>query len=150
MVSIVIKIAVGAYFIPVSLQLLFAFVVFRLVNYLIKNHKNIDKIQIRNKEDCELFCIEPDATDEVIKDKYKKLALLHHPDKHGGNTEEMAKINSAKDRLLGITKLNTLDELFNESKKETQYYKNICMHGWYKIYPMIYEWFCKPLINKFK
>ena len=149
MVSIIIKIGLALYFIPVSLQLWYLFCIFRLANYIMNNPKKFNKIKIRNQEDCELFGIDIDATDEIIKEKYKKLALLNHPDKCGGNTEEMAKINDAKDRLLGITKSdNIIDQLNEHSEKEIQYYKNICLYGWYKIYPIIYYNIIKPLLFK--
>lgn len=38
-------------------------------------------------------------TPELIKDRYRKLARQHHPDREGGSTEKMQKINAAADLL---------------------------------------------------
>jgi DnaJ domain len=41
-----------------------------------------------------------DASAEEIEEAYRRLAMRHHPDR-GGSVDEMARINSARDALLG-------------------------------------------------
>jgi DnaJ domain len=40
------------------------------------------------------------ATEEEIKEAYKKMAMVWHPDRPGGSAERMKDINEAKDILL--------------------------------------------------
>ncbi len=39
--------------------------------------------------------VRADASIEVIKENYRRLARDHHPDRHGGNADRMAEINTA-------------------------------------------------------
>ncbi|KAI6039059.1 DnaJ domain-containing protein [Pisolithus marmoratus] len=36
----------------------------------------------------DVLCVKPDATNEEIRKAYRKLALLHHPDKHANSSED--------------------------------------------------------------
>lgn len=48
----------------------------------------------------EVLGVAPNAAPNEIDYAYKRLAAQHHPDK-GGSTEQMAKINAARDAMLG-------------------------------------------------
>lgn len=63
--------------------------------------------------------IEPSATQEQIKEAYKKLVRQHHPDR-GGDTELFKKINEAHDILKDPVKREQYDnpqQIFNSSTK---------------------------------
>ena len=50
--------------------------------------------------------VSPTATVDQVKKAYRKLASQHHPDKNGGDTSMMQKINKARDsayKQLGVT-----------------------------------------------
>ena len=43
----------------------------------------------------ELLGLSPRATNEEIKQRYKQLAIIWHPDKQGGNEKAMKRLNMA-------------------------------------------------------
>jgi hypothetical protein len=47
----------------------------------------------------EILQIEPPVTEDDIKKAYRRLCLVHHPDK-GGSNDEFIKINNAYNELL--------------------------------------------------
>ena len=47
----------------------------------------------------EILQIEPPVTEDDIKKAYRRLCLIHHPDK-GGSNDEFIKINNAYNELL--------------------------------------------------
>ena len=50
-----------------------------------------------------------DASEEEIRKAYKKLALIHHPDKNGGDDTMFKKINTAHDTLINPEKRHIYD-----------------------------------------
>jgi len=53
-----------------------------------------------SKDPYQILKVHPSAKLEEIKKAYRKLVKIHHPDK-GGSKEMAAKINAARDKLLG-------------------------------------------------
>ena len=51
-------------------------------------------------EACEILAVEPGATAEDIESAYRRVMKSAHPD-HGGSDWMAAKVNQAKDILLG-------------------------------------------------
>lgn len=49
----------------------------------------------------EILGVPADATIEEIKEKYRELSQLHHPD-HGGDNKLMTQINQARDDMLEV------------------------------------------------
>lgn len=47
----------------------------------------------------ELLGLSPQSTNEEIKQRYKQLAIVWHPDKRGGNEEAMKRLNKAYDEI---------------------------------------------------
>ena len=56
---------------------------------------------------------------EELKNEYRKLAMLHHPDRKGGNLEEMQKINGSYDRYFQILKNEHINFKGESYQKET-------------------------------
>ncbi len=58
-----------------------------------------------DEEDVDLYAVlglESTATDEEIKKVYRKLALIHHPDKHVSSTEDAKQAASRKFQQVGF------------------------------------------------
>jgi hypothetical protein len=51
---------------------------------------------------CQVLGIDPGKTKSAISAAYKKLALLHHPDKEGGETHTFIEVKKARDELMKI------------------------------------------------
>ncbi len=49
----------------------------------------------------ELLGLSPQSTNEEIKQRYRQLAIIWHPDKQGGNEEAMKRLNKAYDEIWG-------------------------------------------------
>lgn len=47
----------------------------------------------------ELLGLSPQATNEEIKQRYRQLAIVWHPDKQGGNEEAMKRLNKAYNEI---------------------------------------------------
>ena len=62
--------------------------------------KRMAKLPNENEEALEVLNLSKGASDEDIKVSYKKLALIHHPDR-GGTKEDFQKIVAAKKELIG-------------------------------------------------
>jgi hypothetical protein len=45
---------------------------------------------------------EGNVSERRVKDQYRKLAMLHHPDRPGGNTEKKAAINTAFEQACAV------------------------------------------------
>jgi len=73
--------------------------------YIHKIHRQrFDRIDppvhtIKKSRSHEILQIEPPVTEDDIKKAYRRLCLIHHPDK-GGSNDEFIKINEAYNELL--------------------------------------------------
>ncbi|MEJ7578657.1 MAG: DnaJ domain-containing protein [Pyrinomonadaceae bacterium] len=56
--------------------------------------------QPTREELCARLFLLPSASDELVKAAYKCLAMKFHPDKQGGDEEQIKRINDAYQRLL--------------------------------------------------
>ena len=67
------------------------------------------------KDYYELLGVNKDASNDEIKKAYRKLSLLHHPDRPGneGNTEKFQEINEAHDVLSNSEKRMMYDNELN-------------------------------------
>ncbi len=63
--------------------------------------RDTEKPIMSKDEACDVLGVKPDANADQIKDAYRRLMQKHHPDQ-GGSTYLAAKINQAKDVLLGV------------------------------------------------
>jgi len=63
---------------------------------------SVEKVNTLKKSNShEILQIEPPVTEEDIKKAYRKLCLVHHPDKETGCHEKFIEINNAYKELLG-------------------------------------------------
>jgi curved DNA-binding protein len=53
--------------------------------------------------------VSKDATQQEIKQAYRKLAMKHHPDRSGGSSDELSNINNAYDTLGNVEKRTAYD-----------------------------------------
>jgi len=61
---------------------------------------SVEKVNTLKKSSShEILMIEPPVTEDEIKKAYRKLCLVHHPDK-GGCNDEFIKINNAYNELI--------------------------------------------------
>ena len=61
---------------------------------------SVEKVNTLKKSSShEILQIEPPVTEEEVKKAYRKLCLIHHPDK-GGCSDQFIKINNAYQELL--------------------------------------------------
>jgi len=67
-----------------------------------------------------------DVTERQIKDKRKKLALKHHPDR-GGDAEMMKKVNLACDVLLNE---NTRNQIIAQLRPKSQVRMRVVVHSY--------------------
>ena len=68
------------------------------------HRQRFDKVEppvhtIKKSRSHEILQIEPPVTEDDIKKAYRRLCLIHHPDK-GGSNDEFIKINEAYNELL--------------------------------------------------
>ncbi len=59
-----------------------------------------------------------DASPEQIKSSYKKLILIYHPDKPGGNKDKFIDVQNAYDILCDINKKKSYDNLNNDQQHD--------------------------------
>jgi len=57
--------------------------------------------KLKKSSSHEILQIEPPVTEDDIKKAYRKLCLVHHPDK-GGSNDEFIKINNAYNELVSV------------------------------------------------
>ena len=73
--------------------------------YIHRIHRQrFDKVEppvhtMKKSRSHEILQIEPPVTEDDIKKAYRRLCLIHHPDK-GGSNDEFIKINEAYNELL--------------------------------------------------
>jgi len=73
--------------------------------YIHKIHRQrFDRVEppvhtLKKSRSHEILQIEPPVTESDIKKAYRKMCLIHHPDK-GGSNDEFIKINNAYNELL--------------------------------------------------
>jgi len=59
--------------------------------------------KLKKSSSHEILQIEPPVTQDDIKKAYRKLCLIHHPDRPTGCHDEFIKINNAYNELLAIS-----------------------------------------------
>ena len=62
--------------------------------------------------------VDPDATIDTIKKRYRRLAREHHPDKTGGPSDEMVRINRAYEVLSDPESRRMYDEEYDGARGE--------------------------------
>lgn len=70
------------------------------------------------------------ASQEEIKKAYRKLAMKHHPDRNGGSSEALSKINNAYEVLGDSTKRQEYDN--PQTKINTGNFEDIFKQGFYR------------------
>ncbi len=79
-----------------------------------------NNISIKIKDYYKILRVERAATSQEIKDAYKKLARVYHPDLHGGNmliSEKFSEITEAYNNLSDLDKRLRYTILLNRSKR---------------------------------
>ena len=69
-----------------------------------KKRRNSERISVTRAEQhySTVLGIEPGSDRERISAAYKKLALIHHPDKEGGSDDKFIEIKKARDELISL------------------------------------------------
>jgi hypothetical protein len=69
-----------------------------------KKRRNSERISVTRAEQhySTVLGIEPGSDRERISAAYKKLALIHHPDKEGGSDDKFVEIKKARDELISV------------------------------------------------
>lgn len=63
--------------------------------------------------------ISPDASWSAVRDAYKRLAMKHHPDRHGGDATEFKRLGAAYEAIKARrASFGPFDDLFDEAAKE--------------------------------
>ena len=70
----------------------------------------------KRKDYYKLLGISKNASDDEIKKAYRKRALLHHPDRHSGATDEVKKAEEKKFKEIGEAY-----SILSDSKKKARY-----------------------------
>lgn len=65
--------------------------------------------------------IEPGADLDAAKAAYKRLAMKHHPDRHGGDNTKFLEVKAAYDALVArASSVGLFDDLIDEAAKENR------------------------------
>lgn len=65
--------------------------------------------------------IEQGANIEVAKAAYKRLAMKHHPDRHGGDNSKFLEVKAAYEALVAkAASTGLFDDLIDEAAKENK------------------------------
>ena len=78
--------------------------------------------------------VSKDATQQDIKQAYRKLAMKHHPDRAGGSSEMLSKINNAYEVLGDSAKRAEYDN--PQPTYNSQNFEDIFRHGFYNQHVM--------------
>ncbi len=84
------------------------------------NNENQNNITLKLKDYYKILRLERTATHSEIKDAYKKLARIYHPDLHNGDkhiSDKFAEITEAYNHLSDLDKRLRYTILLNRSRK---------------------------------
>ncbi len=90
-------------FVPATIALIFDFA--KKLEMLDKKLTwHLDKTKTPQKTYYDLLDVAPTAKSDEILKSFRKLALIHHPDRPGGNAEMFKQVNLAKETLMDESK----------------------------------------------
>lgn len=81
-------------------------------------------MEININQALKLFNLHGFVTKEAIKDKYRKLANIYHPDKNNGNLKMMQDINIAYHYLSKYTQPYS-NHYYYETQDDSDYFKSL-------------------------